>query len=430
MKKLLIIILLLFSVGTGSSGAVEMFFDPCVGGGCAETDYESKIDPADLGGRPYVLTTNQYYTTTAEASSGDGWTGYKSYWSTDQCIYVNIQYRSLSGPPISYEFRSKAAHVNSSCQTCLRATPADDTDCDGLGDDQDPFPNSSAPFTFQHIISYYNADGVLVGFMIRLEDDTTRLYGSLAPADGTLEIHPNNSPWLPSSGLADILAGSGSGNFIITSDKSQSVTSGGTPITTLATGETSSGNTTDSEHFADIVDNIYITNQNLQGLAERLERIGKSLDDIKLQNSQAGSGSGSGTGTVNVDTTALEQKIDDLVAPEGDTSYSKTTGGLSAEDTFEDDAETLGDRFGNRLEAFFTSVKSSNLFTAPFGLFTGFSGGGVSTQSINIGKWGAVTDNTVLTDLSDYNVIWDVLKSVIMLMFAYASFKIVVVKHA
>jgi len=36
----------------------------------------------------------------------------------------------------------------------------------------------------------------------------------------------------------------------------------------------------------------------------------------------------------------------------------------------------------------------------------------------------------VSTDLSDYNAIWDVLKTVIMLMFAYASFKIVVTKHA
>jgi hypothetical protein len=424
MKKLFIILCFLF---LSSNTFAQVYFDPCVGGTCVERDFTSGYNGSESIPASYYAY--------GEAIPPNGTDGYYDVWSRplSDCVYAYDRRKFISGTnPAQYTYTTIVSIASPTCpeSACYSPSPASDADCDGLGDSQDPFPNDSAPFNFKHIISYYDATGTMTGFMIELEDGSTKLYGAFGGEGGSVELHPSNSPWLPSSGLVDILAGSGGGNFQITGDFVESIKTGDFPDTPINTGVSSDGNTTDTEHLADIVDNIQITNQNMQGLADRLKGIGKSLDDIKIQNAIAGSRSGSGTGTVSVDTTALEQKIDDLVAPEGDASYSSTTGGLVAQDTFEAKSETLGGRFGTRLNTFFTSVKASDLFSVPFGLFSGFTSGGVSTQTISIGKWGSLTDNMVSTDLSDYNAIWDVLKTVIMLMFAYASFKIVVTKHA
>ena len=98
------------------------------------------------------------------------------------------------------------------------------------------------------------------------------------------------------------------------------------------------------------------------------------------------------------------------------------------------DFSTLLDEKAESFSTLFTeftdNLKESDLFTLPFGLFESLPSGGSSHMSVSIGKWGGDNDNTTDIDWADYDVVFDVLNTIMLILSAYASFKILVVKHA
>ena len=119
---------------------------------------------------------------------------------------------------------------------------------------------------------------------------------------------------------------------------------------------------------------------------------------------------------------------DALIDPNA-TYSDPSTDNLNPHDftTFLDSRKT---QFSDRFDLFFDSVKSSALFTLPFGLFDSLPSGGQSSMTISIGSWGGDSDNTVGFDFADYALAFDVLRTLFLILTAYASFRIIVVKRA
>nr|WP_319491778.1 hypothetical protein [uncultured Desulfobacter sp.] len=87
-------------------------------------------------------------------------------------------------------------------------------------------------------------------------------------------------------------------------------------------------------------------------------------------------------------------------------------------------------KYSDRYDLFISTVKESDLFSLPFDIFAGPSGSGSSVQTVDIGKWGSSSEQTATIDYSDYDNIWAILRSVLLLVTSFACFKILVLKKA
>ena len=79
--------------------------------------------------------------------------------------------------------------------------------------------------------------------------------------------------------------------------------------------------------------------------------------------------------------------------------------------------------FGQRLQQFFTSAKTSSLFGLPAAVFS-VPSGGTSTITINGGQ----TFGTTIIDLADWSASWAILKTIVMCGFCFFAVRIVCLK--
>ena len=165
----------------------------------------------------------------------------------------------------------------------------------------------------------------------------------------------------------------------------------------------------------DIADNTELTNDNLEAIAN-----GLGVSNLHLSN-------------INNAIEALPTSDDignsvkdNLIDP-SQTIDTTITDNISALDKTET-LTSINTKYSDRFGSFITTLKGSDLFSLPFGIFSGPSGSGSSIQTVNIGKWGSSTDQTATIDYSDYDSIWDILRSVLLLLTSFSCFKILVLK--
>lgn len=338
--------------------------------------------------------------------------------------------------------------------------PSTDDDNDGLPNNLDAYPNDPAPYQFQIVSRYYDANGNCIGYMIytskgdyilmsdlTLEQLNTGLY-----TDHTLTSDFVNSQiWQDSTDLVP-----GGGGTTTTSDNTP--TGNSTPVTATTASDlitqaqdnvtaqipttitnpgsgtsTSQGSTTgdsDSTSLGKLVGNTDASNQNLQHISEALGITNNLLAQL---NSKTG-GSGSGTSSTyreseGTDLTAEEigDAVGDSLIDPSQTFDNTTTNNIPSIDQ-DDNVTDAKNKFSDRYDSFINNIKGSDLFTEPFGIFSGPTGTGSSLLTVDIGSWGNSTNRTVTIDFSEYSVVWTILRSVLLLLASFACFKIIVLK--
>lgn len=179
-----------------------------------------------------------------------------------------------------------------------------DTDGDGLNDDVDPFPNSTANFVYKKVGEYLDGSDQVTGTMYQAYDTATGetsyiTLGSPGDNDDFWAIIGGES-WQDADSYNEMI-----GNDVVdTIDSSMpegGVTDPFDPGTFDNTdhsadwedGNDSTGNSTDTEHLQDIVDNTNTMNENLKTQGEILQEISEKVGAI---------GDISYSGTISVDT--------------------------------------------------------------------------------------------------------------------------------
>lgn len=212
-------------------------------------------------------------------------------------------------------------------------------------------------------------------------------------------------------------------------DAEENQTESETPTIQDAPSQESDTSDTDSDSYSKIVDNTDSTNKNLENIQgylgisnDTLAKINENIKDID---------SGSSVSDTGTTPTADEigQAVEDNLIDSSQTIDTTTTDNISALDET-DTLTAIQTKYSDRYDLFITTLKGSDLFSLPFGIFTGPSGSGSSIQTINIGQWGSTTDQTATVDYSDYDSIWDILRSILLLLTSFTCFKILVLKKA
>lgn len=168
-----------------------------------------------------------------------------------------------------------------------------------------------------------------------------------------------------------------------------------------------------------VFENINATNQNLESLVASLGISNGHLSgiegELKALDIPTAEEIGESIGNNLIDT---EQTIDTTITdniPDLDETETLTA---------------INTKYSGRYDLFITTLKGSDLFSLPFGIFTGPSGSGASIQTVNIGKWGSSNEQMATIDYSDYDNIWDILRAVLLLLTSFSCFKILVLKKA
>lgn len=352
--------------------------------------------------------------------------------------------------------------------------PDADSDGDGRPDSQDFYPNDPNPYLQKLVVEYYDSNGNLLGSVYETDRGDYFTTGTI-PSDGSGAVikigtafeTPDNQP-LSDDDFPEITRESLK-NSGITSIPTTSAPV--TPDSDVGTGTKSQSGDTDTALQGKIADN---TAKSVDALAkissynrEMLTTIGKintnsaytsqKLSDLNtkmgtLDGSVRGVGdkvTGVGDKVTNVGNdlggkltdlgdkiTGLGDKIgrigkdveDELIDP-GQTIDTTTTDNI----TSLDETDTLTEiktKYSDRYDLFINTLKGSDLFTEPFDIFTGPSGSGSSVLSVNIGSWGQSSSRTVTIDFSQYNNVWNILSSVLLMLTSFACFKIIVLKKA
>ena len=170
-----------------------------------------------------------------------------------------------------------------------------------------------------------------------------------------------------------------------------------------------------------IKSNIDATNSNLNLIAQ-------TLGVIKNNTSSSPSISVT-TPTASEIGEAVGQSVHDKLIDTNQIIDTTVTDNLLSLDKT-DSLTTIQTKYSDRYDLFITTLQGSDLFSLPFGIFSGPSGSGASIQTVNIGKWGSSTDQTATIDYSDYDNIWDILRAVLLLLTSFSCFKILVLKKA
>jgi hypothetical protein len=184
----------------------------------------------------------------------------------------------------------------------------------------------------------------------------------------------------------------------------------------------------DSDARRKIVDNTDASNKNLKKIGDYLG-IGNDLL-AKIEKGVSGGRSGSGGAIVSVNTPSADeigQAVEDQLIDSGQTIDTTITDDIPGLD--ETEALTvIKTKYSERYDLFITTLKESDLFSLPFDIFSGPSGSGSSVQTVDIGKWGSSSEQTASIDYSDYDNVWGILRSVLLLVTSFACFKILVLK--
>lgn len=208
------------------------------------------------------------------------------------------------------------------------------------------------------------------------------------------------------------------------------------PDSGISTGNTASesrtGSETDSEAFGKTITNTAATASNVARsndylkvnndlLAEIIKKIGTMSSGTVVVSSDSESG---------LTADEIGQSVrDNLIDPSQtyDSSGTENISHISVDETQLEDVKT---KYSDRFDLFLNNIKGTDLFGQTLGIFENIPGSSVSAKTVNIGFWGGSTQNTVSIDMSDYDNIWNVLGSIILIMASYAAFKIVVTKRA
>jgi len=179
-------------------------------------------------------------------------------------------------------------------ETALICAP-DDTDEDGIDDELDPFPDSDAEFTYIKVGEWIDDQGNITAEFFKCIDSETGEVTFVTigdhDVDDTFYAIVVGEPWQDSGDYIDMVGGEDPADVNPHDDISEIDNSLGEDISEnafddidhgddFAQGDDSTGNTTDTEHLADIVDNtkVIADNQNTQG--EILEEISDKLSAI------------------------------------------------------------------------------------------------------------------------------------------------------
>ncbi|MEH0021000.1 MAG: hypothetical protein V6Z89_15200 [Desulfobacter sp.] len=189
---------------------------------------------------------------------------------------------------------------------------------------------------------------------------------------------------------------------------------------------------TDTNLRKKIVSNTDATNKNLDAIAKYLRINNDYLAKLNAKKYSVDATVKTTGGTVMVKTPTAEE-IGEAV----DNSLIDSSQGIDTSITDNipalDESTALTEiqlKYITRYEEFLTNIKSSDLFSLPFEIFSGPSGSGASIQTVSIGKWGSSSNQSVNIDFSEYDAIWQILRSVILLITSYACVKILILKKA
>jgi hypothetical protein len=171
----------------------------------------------------------------------------------------------------------------------------------------------------------------------------------------------------------------------------------------------------------------------VDGLGGKLDTANGLLGDIKTGLASGGSGGGTGTGgglsksdttgavTDALNNTAPSRKADNTQAIKDALGTGTAPTGAMGDKYGSGDSEKYD--FGKRLTDFTADMKKSTLFSMPSKLTLNTPTGGSPLFDVNFGRFGSGK-----FDLSWFSASFAVMRSVIMIMFSFAAFKIVALK--
>ncbi|WP_020586774.1 hypothetical protein [Desulfobacter curvatus] len=330
------------------------------------------------------------------------------------------------------------------CGVIADSSPTD-SDSDGIPDGLDAYPDTDSAYQFRIMSNYFDSQGNCVAQLIVTSDGDYILLGDLTADEieagvsaGTYTSTFVNSPnWINSSDLkeddAKDIYSNGQSTKKVTSTEAGGLNdqaSEGTKADTPTIGDVppstgSEDGDSDSDSWRKIVGNSDSSNKNLEKIGQYLG-IGNDLL-AKIEKGVNGSGSRSGekSGTPTAD--EIGQAVEDELIDPSQTIDTTITDNISDLDETET-LTAIKTKYSERYDLFITTLKESDLFSLPFDIFTGPSGSGSSIQTVDIGKWGSSSEQTASIDYSDYDNIWQILRSVLLLVTSFACFKILVLK--
>nr|WP_319490247.1 hypothetical protein [uncultured Desulfobacter sp.] len=383
--------------------------------------------------------------------------GYSFYTLASHCQGGASLYRNLdtapSGPYIGFVYIPPAS-IESGLYTDIQ-----DLDNDGISDDFDLKPDSSESYKAAIVSVCYDENNKVVAGVIQDSEGNQYSFGTM-PTDfegytidsvtgdlvtyqtaedlaaslekldiDDLNITKKNSP-VEIQDDGTIIPGS-TDPFKDYRDAEDDQTQAKKPETQQAPSEQPDSNDADSGRLDKIIKNTASTNTNLENIQKYL---GITNDYLAKINDKAGktSSTSSGGAVVSVNTPTADeigQAVGDNLIDSGQTIDTTITDNIPALDET-DTLTAIKTKYSDRYDLFITTVKESDLFSLPFDIFAGPSGSGSSVQTVDIGKWGSSSEQTASIDYSDYDNVWGILRSVLLLVTSFACFKILVLKKA
>jgi len=203
------------------------------------------------------------------------------------------------------------------------------------------------------------------------------------------------------------------------------------PETQQAPSEQPDSNDSDSGRLDKIIKNTSATNTNLENIQKYLGITNDYLAKInkkELETTVSVSGGGSVVSSTGPSADEIGQAVGDNLIDSGQTIDPTTTDNIPDLDKT-DKLTQMKTECSDRYDLFINTLKDSDLFTVPFSLFDGPSGNGSSVQTVDIGSWGSSTNRTVAIDYSDYDYVWSLLSSVLLIISSFLAFKILVLNR-
>nr|WP_319396464.1 hypothetical protein [uncultured Desulfobacter sp.] len=387
-------------------------------------------------------TSLSYYATYTKEANGN----YYNVWCyIDDCNHVYYAFYTTGSGDLSND--------------CAGPPPVD-SDGDGIGDDFDLKPDSSDSYKAAIVSVCYDENNKVVAGIIQDGEGNQYQFGTMptdfegytidsitgdlvtyqTPEDlaaslekldiDDLNITQKNSP-VEIQDDGTIIPGS-TDPFKDYRNAEDDQTQAKQPETQQAPSEQPDSNDVDSGRLDKIIKNTASTNTNLENIQKYLGITNDYLAKInkkELETNVSVSGGGSVVSSTGPSADEIGQAVEDNLIDSGQTIDTTITDNIPALDET-DTLTAIKTKYSDRYDLFITTLKGSDLFSLPFDIFSGPSGSGASTQTVNIGKWGSSSEQTATIDYSDYDNIWDILRSVLLLVTSFACFKILVLKKA
>lgn len=324
-----------------------------------------------------------------------------------------------------------------------------DFDGDGIAAIYDPFPDENVEFTAQELGNCQDSSGAKTFIKYKIvgtNGETTYLnHGDISSCVGQkTSILPNDTPPLSFQEFKDIYSEQTSDAALKALAEESSIrvetAAFGTGTTieappeapTMETGTAVDGTSSDrevSEATANNTGKIISNQEKLSG------QLGTSNDFLR----EGVKNGAEQTGHLKDIKTGIDRLNDNLEnwdpgepgEPGDDESSGPYTGPtLENQDDYTNDSkfDEVKQRFQTRYQGFMDNVQSSELFTVPMSFFDGLPTSNVSDLTVNIGKWGGKTEATSTFDLNEFDNVWSVLATVLMILTSWTCIRIILLK--